>query len=50
MTSILQSITKIENYHFFYAIFRWLKFDDLANPSPLALEELNAIRTYLSNQ
>ena len=32
------------------AIDRWLKFDDLSRPSPLALEELASVREHLSNQ
>ena len=32
------------------AIFRWLKFDGLANPSSLSLEELSAVRSHLSNK
>lgn len=31
------------------AIYRWLKFDDLANPSPISIDELNAVRSYLSS-
>jgi len=50
MTNKLQAITEIGNYHFFYAIFRWLKFDDLAISSPLALKEFSSVRTHLSNK
>ena len=32
------------------AIDRWLKFDDLSRPSPLALEELATVREHLSIQ